>query len=124
MLVFKLIYKDSKNALIIDIYVAKHGHNHSRSVPVVFLQSSAQASFRFSNVFVSTFPTWNFIDYTLTFSGGYNIFLEYTTVLSKGVCNGLGLNTHTPLNLICYKNCGTYAKEIVFAYFLLVNLST
>jgi len=33
-------------------------------VPVVFFQTSAQASFHFSNAFVFTIPTWNFADYT------------------------------------------------------------
>jgi len=44
------------------------------SVFVVFFQSSAQASFRFSNVLRFTFPTWNFIDYTSTCAGRYDVF--------------------------------------------------
>jgi len=42
---------------------------------------------------------------------------------AKGVRKG-GWDWNPPLSLTFYKNFFTFAKEIVFAYFLLVNLST
>ena len=52
--------------------------------------------------------------------------LIQTHVLSSsmfGDARGGGLGLTPPLKLIRYKNCITCAKEIVLAYFLLVNLS-
>jgi len=43
----------------------------------------------------------------------------------KGVRKGEGLELKPPLSLIFYKNFITFARRLnVFAYFLLVNLST
>jgi len=44
------------------------------------------------------------------------------THLSTRAYTKWGLGLPAPLSLLCYKNFITCAKEIVFAYFLLVNL--
>ena len=44
---------------------------------------------------------------------------------STAYARGVGVGVKTPLSLIFYKNFITFARSLsVFAYFLLVNLST
>jgi len=77
---------------------------------------------------VQVIPLYNFVQYN--HCQAVQMFrqtsLSIKTFTNIGVRKG-GLGTGVkppPLSLICYKNFITRAKDIVFADFLLVNLST
>jgi len=58
-----------------------------QSVSVLFFQSSGQASLRLSNVFMFTFPAWNFTDYISTFAAVYDICCRVRYLFLKiGLC--------------------------------------
>jgi len=69
-------------------------------VPVVFFQSSAQALLRLSNVFVLTFPSWDFIEYTSTFPEGLG--------LPDAFCKNTG---HFDLSTVPDLNCFVFRKR-------------